>query len=125
MQIQIKKKTNESIIWISEIRKAALKVESLETTALNYIQAVKVAQQKSFVKRCLCIIKEGVDLHNFGKNVEKIQRKMVNISSSRENYGITNIGERILERAGGSSAKMQQQLRWSYSHVDEDVIGRD
>ncbi|XP_019055745.1 PREDICTED: putative disease resistance protein At1g50180 [Nelumbo nucifera] len=108
--------------WITEIRKAAVEVE---TTVLDYIQAVKVAQKKSFVTRCLCIVKEGVDLHNFGKKVEKIQRKILNISSSRKNYGIRNIGER-LERAGTSSAEMQQQLRWSYSHVvDEYVIGLD
>nr|DAD23357.1 TPA_asm: hypothetical protein HUJ06_024820 [Nelumbo nucifera] len=110
--------------WILEIRKAALKVE---TTVLDYIQVVKVTQHKNFVKMCLCIVKEGVvDLHNFGKKVEKIQRKMVNIFGSQENYGIRNIGERILERTRGSSAKMQQHLRWSYSHVvDEDVIEQD
>ncbi|KAM5568325.1 putative disease resistance protein [Rosa sericea] len=109
-------------ICVAKIREAAYDLEDVIE-----IYALKVACKseggiKSVLKRFGCMLKEGVDLHKIGADIQVIT---TNISDLRLRLQTYNIRELRESTEGVTSVyERQQQLRRTYSHIiDRDVVG--
>ncbi|KAK8999549.1 hypothetical protein V6N11_070710 [Hibiscus sabdariffa] len=100
---------------VSEIRDLALDAEDVIDSF-----TLKAAHQRGFhgvVKRFTSIFTKPFHLHKLGVQVKEIQTKLENISKSLPAYEIPGDG------AGSSSvSSMQQRLRRTFSHVEEEDV---
>ncbi|KAK8999550.1 hypothetical protein V6N11_070711 [Hibiscus sabdariffa] len=105
--------------WVSDIRDLALDAEDVIDSFI--LEAANGhAHERGFhgvVKRFTSIFTKPSHLHELGMRVKELQTKLENISKSLSAYGIPGDG------AGSSSvSSMQQRLRRTFSHVDEDDV---
>ncbi|KAF8398504.1 hypothetical protein HHK36_017433 [Tetracentron sinense] len=108
--------------WVAEIRDVAYDAEDVIDRFILKVSSRRRGGLKGVLKRYVCIFDEWIELHKVGKKMEVIQAKIHDITNSLQNYGIRSIDH---EGEGTSSTnESQQELRRSYSHVEEDdVIG--
>ncbi|OMO52242.1 Disease resistance protein [Corchorus olitorius] len=104
--------------WVSNIRHVAYDAEDLIDTFVLRIDSVK---KKNPIKRYTSIFKEWRHRSKIANELLSIQKRIHNISASRETYGIRNIGE------GVSTARERlRKLRRSSHHSEEkDIVGLD
>ncbi|KAF8405677.1 hypothetical protein HHK36_007754 [Tetracentron sinense] len=108
--------------WVAEIRDVAYDAEDVIDRFILKVSSRRRGGLKGVLKRCLYIFDEKIELHKVGKRMEVIQAKIHNITNSLQNYGIRSIDHEREETS--STNESQQELRRSYSHVEEDdVIG--
>ncbi|KAI3861480.1 hypothetical protein MKW98_000432 [Papaver atlanticum] len=104
--------------WILEIRDVAYDSEDV---ILKVMSRERGGIMNLLIKSA-CILNTGKHQYKVGKEIQSILGKLQNISDSRVKYDIKSIRD---EETPSSVAnqKLQQQLRRSYPHVeDEDVI---
>lgn len=87
--------------------------------------AFKIASQKNSslwksLKRHSCVFKELVEFHQLGSEMEAVKSKISNFTLRFNQYGMKSIDER---EVSDGTYKKQPELRRSYSHIEEDVVG--
>ncbi|KAK8334294.1 hypothetical protein V6Z12_A10G260400 [Gossypium hirsutum] len=100
---------------VSEIRDLAYDAEDIIDSFI-----LKVGHQRGFhgiVKRFTSIFTKPYHLHKIGVQVKAIQTKLQNISKNLPAYEIGGDGE-----GSSSIIKVQQRLRRTYSHVEEEDV---
>ncbi|CAN6569994.1 unnamed protein product [Malus baccata var. baccata] len=110
-------------IWIAKIVDAAYDLEDVVEAYTLKAVLKRRGGIKITLKRFSCILKEGVDLHKIGTEIENITTRISNLRSSLETFNLRE----IREDGGAASLQLyerQQLLRRSYSHVIEpDIVG--
>ncbi|XP_017973978.1 PREDICTED: putative disease resistance RPP13-like protein 3 isoform X1 [Theobroma cacao] len=104
--------------WVSEIRNVAYDAEDLIDTFVLRIDSLK---KKSSIKRYASIFKEWKHRSKVAKELLSIQRRILNISASRETYGIRNIGEGI----STARERLRKLRRSSPRGEEKDIVGLD
>ncbi|KAK8999548.1 hypothetical protein V6N11_070709 [Hibiscus sabdariffa] len=102
---------------VSEIRDLALDAEDVIDSFI--LEAAHVHERGFYgvVKRFTSIFTKPFHLHKLGVQVQEIQTKLENISKTLSAYEIPGDG------AGSSSvSSMQQRLRRTFSHVEEEDV---
>ncbi|KAM1061141.1 hypothetical protein FF1_025670 [Malus domestica] len=110
-------------IWIAKIVDAAYDLEDVVEAYTLKAVLKRRGGITITLKRFSCILKEGVDLHKIGTEIENITTRISNLRSSLETFNLRE----IREDGGAASLQLyerQQLLRRSYSHVIEpDIVG--
>ncbi|XP_021818125.1 putative disease resistance protein At1g50180 [Prunus avium] len=108
-------------VWVAQIRKAAYDLEDVIEIFILRVATKKQGGMKNVLKRFGCVLKEGVDLHKIGSQIENVTTQLSNLRSSLQTYNIKEIRN---SRGAISLYERQQQVRRTYSHIIErDVVG--
>ncbi|XP_070672771.1 putative disease resistance protein At1g50180 isoform X2 [Malus domestica] len=110
-------------IWIAKIVDAAYDLEDVVEAYTLKAVLKRRGGITITLKRFSCILKEGVDLHKIGTEIENITTRISNLRSSLETFNLREIRE---DGGAGSLQLYERQhlLRRSYSHVIEpDIVG--
>ncbi|KAM3284703.1 putative disease resistance protein RF9 [Capsicum chacoense] len=107
--------------WVSEIRAVAYHAEDVIEI---FIHQVESQQRQSFFVKCAFYSKKLYCLYKAGKEIESIQTRILEISNSRERYGIRNI-QGLGEDEGSSTTReeMCELRRSSPLFANKDVVG--
>ena len=99
---------------VAQIRDLAYDAEDIIAT-----YALKVGSRG--VKRCACILGEGITVHQVGSKIDVIKTRISNLKQSFQDYGI----EKSTIQAGRLSSlnEMQREQRQTFSHPEHDVVG--
>ena len=106
--------------WVAETRDLAYDAEGIIAT-----YNLKVASRKEggILKRCACILYEGITVHKVGSQIVNIKAKIFILKTSFRDYGIR---ESIIQGGGsGSLNERQREQRETYSYLEDDVVGFD
>ncbi|TYH42178.1 hypothetical protein ES332_D11G045800v1 [Gossypium tomentosum] len=104
--------------WVSDIRNVAYDAEDLIDTFLLRMESLK---KNNFFKRSASVFKEWKHRSNIANELLQIQGRIVNISASRETYGIRNIGEGI----STARERLRKLRRSSPRGEEKDIVGLD
>ncbi|MBA0768944.1 hypothetical protein Gotri_017715 [Gossypium trilobum] len=104
--------------WVSDIRNVAYDAEDLIDTFLLRMESLK---KNNFFKRSASVFKEWKHRSNITNELLQIQGRIVNISASRETYGIRNIGEGI----STARERLRKLRRSSPRGEEKDIVGLD
>ncbi|XVF11304.1 hypothetical protein REPUB_Repub08aG0015100 [Reevesia pubescens] len=104
--------------WVSDIRNVAYDVEDLLDTFILRIDSLK---KKNSIKRYASIFKEWRHRSKIENELQSIQGRILNISASRETYGIRNIGEGI----STARERLRKLRRSSPRGEEKDIVGLD
>ncbi|PPS10603.1 hypothetical protein GOBAR_AA10051 [Gossypium barbadense] len=104
--------------WVSDIRNVAYDAEDLIDTFLLRMESLK---KNHFFKRSASVFKEWKHRSNIANELLHIQGRIVNISASRETYGIRNIGEGI----STARERLRKLRRSSPRREEKDIVGLD
>ncbi|MBA0741032.1 hypothetical protein Gogos_014206 [Gossypium gossypioides] len=104
--------------WVSDIRNVAYDAEDLIDTFLLRMESLK---KNNFFKRSASVFKEWKHRSNIANELLHIQGRIVNISASRETYGIRNIGEGI----STARERLRKLRRSSPRGEEKDIVGLD
>ncbi|XP_039146702.1 disease resistance protein RPH8A-like [Dioscorea cayenensis subsp. rotundata] len=110
--------------WVTEMRDLAFEAEDIIDTFMYY----KLRRRESdgcigFIERFTFIFDELVSRHKVHVQIERVKTKLLELSRSREVYGISNIGETIVTTSHPRSQNVipiLPQLR-----DDIDMVGFD
>uniref|UniRef100_A0A7N2RDT6 Disease resistance protein n=1 Tax=Quercus lobata TaxID=97700 RepID=A0A7N2RDT6_QUELO len=99
---------------VAQIRDLAYDAEDIIAT-----YALKVGSRG--VKRCACILGEGITVHQVGSKIDVIKTRISNLKQSFQDYGI----EKSTIQAGrlSSLTETQREQRQTFSHPEHDVVG--
>ncbi|XP_027122392.1 putative disease resistance protein At1g50180 [Coffea arabica] len=103
--------------WVSKLRDAAYESEDVIETFIVKMQALK---KKGFLKNLSCFPKRLLCLCKVGKNIESIQKKMLDIEKSRLTFGIDQI---LGEGTSTRGEELRKLLRSSPFTEDKDLVG--
>ena len=106
--------------WVAETRDLAYDAEDIIAT-----YALKVTSRKEgrVLKRCACILYEGITVHKVGSQIVNIKAKISILKTSFRDYGVR---ESIIQGGGsGSLNERQREQRETYSYLEDDVVGFD
>nr|XP_016481349.1 PREDICTED: putative disease resistance protein At1g50180 [Nicotiana tabacum] len=107
--------------WVSEIRSVAYHAEDVIEI---FIHQVASLERKSFFIKCALFPKKLYWLHKVGEEIESIQSRILEISNSRERYGIISYqGLGIGEGSSTTREKMRELRRSSPLVANKDVVG--
>ncbi|PHT55695.1 hypothetical protein CQW23_04181 [Capsicum baccatum] len=107
--------------WVSEIRAVAYHAEDVIEIFIHQIES---QQRQSFFVKCAFYPKKLYCLYEVGKEIESIQARILEISNSRERYGIRNIqGHGEGEGSSTTREKMRELRRSSPFVANKDVVG--
>ncbi|EOY22751.1 Nbs-lrr resistance protein [Theobroma cacao] len=104
--------------WVSDIRYVAYDAEDLIDTFILRIDSLK---KKNSIKRFASLFKDWKHRSKIAKELVAIQGRILDISQSRETYGIKNIGEGI----STAREKLRKQRRSSPRGEEKDIVGLD
>ncbi|PHU25988.1 hypothetical protein BC332_04320 [Capsicum chinense] len=107
--------------WISEIRAVAYHAEDVIKI---FIHQVESQQRQGFFIKCVFYPKKLYCLYKVGKELKLIQTRILEISNSRERYGIRPI-QGLGDGEGSSTTreKMRELRRSSPLVANKDVVG--
>ncbi|XP_022738742.1 putative disease resistance protein At1g50180 [Durio zibethinus] len=104
--------------WVSDIRNVAYDVEDIIDTFILRIDSVK---KKNPMRRYASIFVDWKHRSKIAKELMAIQGRILDISESREKYGIKNIGEGI----STARERLRKQRRSSPRGEEKDIVGLD
>lgn len=105
-------------VVVAKVRDAAYNLEDVIEIFFLRVSNKRQRGVKNFLRRFVCVVKEGIDLHNIGSEIQMITAQLSILRSSLLSYNIREIG------GATSLYQRQQQLRRSYSHIIErDIVG--
>ncbi|KAB2599204.1 disease resistance protein [Pyrus ussuriensis x Pyrus communis] len=118
----VKQRDDETVhILVAKIRNAAYDLEDVIEIFVLEVALKREGGIMKFLKRSVYVLKEGVDLHKIGSEIEKITTQVSNFRSSLQTHNIMEIRD---PRGATSLYERRQKLRRSYSHIiDRDVVG--
>ncbi|KAL4355544.1 hypothetical protein GQ457_06G036240 [Hibiscus cannabinus] len=102
--------------WVSDIRTVAYDAEDLIDRFILKTDALK---RNKFYKRYASVFKEWKQRSKMADELLYIQERIVNISTSRETYGIRNIGEGI----STARERLRKLRRSSPRGEEKDIVG--
>ncbi|KAK9040136.1 hypothetical protein V6N11_015313 [Hibiscus sabdariffa] len=102
--------------WVSDIRTVAYDAEDLIDRFILKTDALK---RNKFYKRYASAFKEWKQRSKMADELLYIQERIVNISTSRETYGIRNIGEGI----STARERLRKLRRSSPRGEEKDIVG--
>ncbi|XP_055806017.1 putative disease resistance protein At1g50180 isoform X2 [Solanum dulcamara] len=107
--------------WVAEIRAAAYHAEDLIEIFIHHVESQK---RQSFFIKCVFYPKKLHCLYKVGKEIESIQTRILEISNSRERYGIRHI-QGLGDGEGSSTTreKMRELRRSSPLVANKDAVG--
>ncbi|XXG71018.1 hypothetical protein AAC387_Pa07g0367 [Persea americana] len=114
--------------WVAEITNVSYRAEDVIDTFISS-QAARRSRRgfSDWVKRCVCImgelICELITRDQVGREIERIKRKINEISRSRETFGIRDINEGRQE-ASSSGQSLQDRRRFSAMLEEPEVVGQ-
>ncbi|WOK96016.1 putative disease resistance RPP8-like protein 2 [Canna indica] len=121
-----KRKQDERVKnWVREIGLVAHEAEDAIDTFVLEVEACRRRRRelggfRGLIQRCFLLPGELQARHRAGEEIKKIKAKILEISASRETYGINNLGDL------GGEAELSTQKRPLPPHVDEsEVVGLD
>nr|DAD24413.1 TPA_asm: hypothetical protein HUJ06_025877 [Nelumbo nucifera] len=82
--------------WVTEIRDVCHEAEDV-IDARIHLPKSKTRTREKRIKRFSCIVKEGMDIHRLGNQIENVNRKIRRNSESRVGYGISRIKDELFE----------------------------
>ncbi|KAM3284709.1 hypothetical protein P3S67_023508 [Capsicum chacoense] len=107
--------------WISEIRAVAYHAEDVIEL---FIHQVESQQRQSFFIKCVSYPKKLYCLYKVGKKLELIRTRILEISNSRERYGIRPIqGLGDGEGSSTSRERIRELRRSSPLVANTDAVG--
>ncbi|XP_042519607.1 putative disease resistance protein At1g50180 [Macadamia integrifolia] len=106
-------------VWVSQVRNLAYDAEDIiDMFEFEILQQ----QQRNLVFWCLCYPLDLYTLHKFGNQIEKIKRRIGEISTNKSKYGIEDLeaGETSAARLNDGLARKQRR-----APIEEevDVVG--
>ncbi|XWS47720.1 hypothetical protein CRYUN_Cryun13aG0008500 [Craigia yunnanensis] len=104
--------------WVSDIRNVAYDAEDLIDT---FILRIDSSKKNNSIKRYTSIFKDWKHRSNIANELMDIQRRILDISESRDKYGIKNIGEGI----STARERLRKQRRSSPRSEEKDIVGLD
>ncbi|XP_006365578.1 putative disease resistance protein At1g50180 [Solanum tuberosum] len=107
--------------WVSEIRAVAYHAEDVIEIFIHQVESQK---RQSFFIKCVFYPKKLYGLYKVGKEIESIQTRILEISNSRERYGIRHI-QGLGDGEGSSTTreKMHELRRSSPLVANKDTVG--
>ena len=107
---------------VAQMKDLAYDAEDVIATYALTVGSRKGRGIQKVLKRCACILDEGITAHQFGLKIDVIKTRISNLKQSFQEYGIEPT-----RQAGGSSSfdDMRPEQRETYSHQRHHVVGFD
>ncbi|KAM4099162.1 hypothetical protein ACJW30_07G135000 [Castanea mollissima] len=120
-------KQNESAFiknGLAEMKDLAYDAEDVIATYVLTVASRKGRGIQKVLKRCACILDEGITVHQVGSKIDAIKKRISNVKQSFQEYGI--IRESTLQAGGPSSLnEREREQRQTFSHLQHEVVGFD
>ncbi|KAK9987898.1 hypothetical protein SO802_028137 [Lithocarpus litseifolius] len=108
---------------VAEMKDLAYDAEDVIATYALTVASRKGRGIQKVLKRCACILDEGITVHQVGSKIDAIKTRISNLKQSFQEYGIKI---ETLQAGGPSSFNdMQPEQRETYSHLPHAVVGFD
>ncbi|XVE63835.1 hypothetical protein DITRI_Ditri07aG0052800 [Diplodiscus trichospermus] len=104
--------------WVSDIRNVAYDAEDIIDRFILKIDSMK---KKNSIKRYASIFKDWKHRSKIADELKAIQRRILDVSESRDKYGIKNIGEGI----SAAMERLRKQRKSSPRGEEKDIVGLD
>ena len=118
-------KQNESALVknsVAEMKDLAYDAEDVIATYALTVASRKGRGIQKVLKRCACILDEGITVHQVGSKIDAIKTRISNLKQSFQEYGI--IGESTIQAGGPSSLnEPQPDQRKTYSYLEDEPVG--
>ena len=118
-------KQNESALVknsVAEMKDLAYDAEDVIATYALTVASRKGRGIQKVLKRCACILDEGITVHQVGSKIDAIKTRISNLKQSFQEYGI--IRESTIQAGGPSSLnEPQPDQRKTYSYLDDEPVG--
>ncbi|XP_050262430.1 putative disease resistance protein At1g50180 isoform X3 [Quercus robur] len=120
-------KQNESAFiknGVAEMKDLAYDAEDVIATYALTVASRKGRGIQKVLKRCACILDEGITVHQVGAKIDAIKKRISNLKQSFQEYGI--IRESTMQAGGPSSLnEREREQRQTFSHLQHEVVGFD
>ena len=120
-------KQNESAFIknsVAEMKDLAYDAEDVIATYALTVASRKGRGVQKVLKRCACILDEGITAHQVGSKIDAIMKRISNLKQSFQEYGI--IRESTMQAGGLSSlSEREREQRQTFSHLQHEVVGFD
>ncbi|KAM4099155.1 hypothetical protein ACJW30_07G134300 [Castanea mollissima] len=118
-------KQNESAFiknGLAEMKDLAYGAEDVIATYALTVASRKGRGIQKVLKRCACILVEGITVHQVGSKIDAIKTRISNLKQSFQEYGIIR---ELTIQAGESSSlnEPQPEQRKTYSYLEVDAVG--
>ncbi|KAL4616085.1 hypothetical protein ACB092_07G173000 [Castanea dentata] len=118
-------KQNESAFiknGVAEMKDLAYDAEDVIATYALTVASRKGRGIQKVLKRCACILDEGITVHQVGSKIDAIKTRISNLKQSFQEYGI--IRESTIQAGGPSSLnEPQPEQRKTYPYLEDDPVG--
>nr|POE61812.1 putative disease resistance protein [Quercus suber] len=109
---------------VAEMKDLAYDAEDVIATYALTVASRKGRGIQKVLKRCACILDEGITVHQIGSKIDAIKKKISNLKQSFQEYGI--IRESTMQAGGPSSLnEREREQRQTFSHLQHEVVGFD
>ena len=106
---------------VAEMKDLAYDAEDVIATYALTVASRQGRGIQKVLKRCACILDEGITVHQFGLKVDVIKTRISNLKQSFQEYGIKI---ETLQAGGPSSLnETDREQRQTFSHLQHEVVG--
>ena len=107
---------------VAEMKDLACDAEDVIATYALRVASRKGRGIQKVLKRCACILDEGITVHQVGSKIDAIKTRISNLKQSFQEYGI--IRESTIQAVGPSSLnEPQPEQRKTYPYLEDDPVG--
>ena len=107
---------------VAEMKDLAYDAEDVIATYALTVASRQGRGVQKVLKRCACILDEGITVHQVGSKIDAIKTRISNLKQSFQEYGI--IGESTIQAGGPSSLnEPQPEQRKTYPYLEHDPVG--
>ncbi|KAK7827187.1 putative disease resistance protein [Quercus suber] len=107
---------------VAEMKDLAYDAEDVIATYALTVASRKGRGIQKVLKRCACILGEGITVHQVGSKIDAMKTRISNLKQSFQEYGI--IRESTIQAGGPSSLnEPQPEQRKTYPYLDDDPVG--
>ncbi|KAK9987894.1 hypothetical protein SO802_028133 [Lithocarpus litseifolius] len=107
---------------VAEMKDLAYDAEDVIATYALTVASRKGRGIQKVLKRCACILFEGITVHQVGSKIDAIKTRISNLKQSFQEYGI--IRESTIQAGGPSSLnEPQPEQRKTYPYLEDDPVG--
>ena len=108
---------------LAEMKDLAYDAEDVIVTYALTVASRKGRDTRKVLKRCACILDEGITVHQVGSKIDVTKARISNLKQSFQDYGIR---ESTIQAGGPSSLnESQREQRQTFSHLKDDPVGFD
>ncbi|KAK9987888.1 hypothetical protein SO802_028127 [Lithocarpus litseifolius] len=107
---------------VAEMKDLAYDAEDVIATYALTVASRKGRGIQKVLKRCACILVEGITVHQVGSKIDAIKMRISNLKQSFQEYCI--IRESTIQAGGPSSLnEPQPEQRKTYPYLEDDPVG--